>query len=157
MPEAKRGRLIVEAIGLAGVVVSVVFVGFEIRQNTAATRSATQQAVYESGIQSNLNVMNNERLRELLIFAEQNPEWVSTAARDADFLLVERFYLNRFNNLENAYYHFLQGTYDPVLWKGQEGWIGLIAREAAMRHFWLVFRDSYFPGFQAYMDSALPR
>ena len=153
MTDGKRGRIIVEAIGLTGVVVSMIFVGLEIRQNTAATRSTTQQAVYEAGIQSNVNVMNNERLRELLILTEKDPEWVSTAPRDADFLLLERFFLNRFNNLENAYYHFLQSTYDSDLWAGQEGWISLIADKPPMRHFWIVFRDSYFPGFQVYMDS----
>ena len=157
MTDTKKGRILVEAIGLAGIVVSMIFVGLEIRQNTAATRSATQQAVYEAGLQSNVNVMSNERLRELLILTEQDPDWASTAPRDADFLLLERFYLNRFNNLENAYYHFLQGTYDSDLWASQDGWIGLIADEPLMRHFWIVFRDAYFPGFQAYMDSVFAR
>lgn len=157
MAASTRARLIIEGIGLTGVIFSLVFVGLEIQQNTAATRSATQQAVYEGGIQSNVNVMNNERLRELLILTERDSAWASTAPRDADFLLLERFYLNRFNNLENAYYHFLQGTYDPRLWMGQEGWIKTVAAEPLMSHFWEEYRDSFFPEFQAYMDSALPR
>jgi len=153
--DTRRNRIIVEGIGMVAVVLSLVFVGFEINQNTAATRSATQQAVYEGGIQSNLNVMNNERLRDLLVLTNSDPEWATTAPRDGDYLLVERFYLNRFNNLENAYYHYLQGTYDQKLWLGQEGWIRSIAVEPLMKHFWARFHDTYFPEFQAYMDSVL--
>ena len=131
----------------------LVFVAFEINQNTAATRSATQQAIYEGGIQANLNVMNNERLRELLVLTESDPGWAATAPRDKDYLLLKRFYLNRFNNLENAFYHYLEGTYDQKLWLGQEGWIRGIAVEPLMKHFWAQFHDAYFPEFQAYMDS----
>jgi len=153
VPDTRRSRIIVEAIGIVAVVLSLVFVGFEIRQNTAATRSATQQAVYEGGVQSNVNVMNNERLRDLLVLTKNDPEWASTAPRDGDYLLVARFHLNHFNNLENAYYHYLQGTYDPKLWAGQEGWIRSIGVEPTMKHFWAEFHDSFFPEFQAYMDS----
>ena len=49
MSESNRRRLVVEAIGLTLVAVSLVFVGLEVQQNTAATRSATQQAIYEGG------------------------------------------------------------------------------------------------------------
>jgi hypothetical protein len=64
MHEANEARMAVEAIGLTLVTVSLVFVGLEVGQNTAATESATQQAIYEGGMQWNINIMNNERLQE---------------------------------------------------------------------------------------------
>ena len=76
-------RTIGEIVAVAGILLGLVFVGWEIRQNTAATRSATQQAVYEGGIQSNLNVMNNERLRDLLVLTSDNADWAATAPRDS--------------------------------------------------------------------------
>jgi len=157
VPVPSRLRLVVEGIGLAGVILSLVFVGFEIRQNTVAMRSATQQAIFETSIAANMNVMNNERLRELLVRTEDEPDWIATAPRDADYMLLKRFHQNRFNDLENAYFHFLQGTYDPRLWAGQEGWIGIIAEEPAMSHFWAELREAYFREFRSYMDSVMAR
>ena len=87
MAVSNRGRLAVEGIGLTLVAVSLVFVGLEVRQNTAATRSATQQAVYEGNQQSNLNVMNNDRLRDLLVLTTDDPDWAATAPRDSDYIL----------------------------------------------------------------------
>ena len=152
---SENRRVTLESIGLAAVVVSLVFVGLEIRQNTAATGSATQQAVYDAGIQLNLNVMNNERLRDLLVLTRNDPNWAATVPRDGDYLLVRRFYMLRFNNLENAYYHFLQGTYDARLWTGQHEYTNSIAGEPLMKHFWADFGAGYMPEFREYMDSTL--
>jgi hypothetical protein len=155
MADSGRGRIILETVGLLAVVVSLIFVGLEIRQNTAATLSATQQAVFEASVQANLNVMNNERLRELLVEVEEHPDWAANAPRDADYLLLKRFYQNRFNDLENANYHYLQGTYAAELWEGQRGWIGLIAQEPLMRHFWSELRPAFMAEFQSLMDSVV--
>ncbi len=155
MAVSNRGRFAVEGIGLTLVAVSLVFVGLEVRQNTAATRSATQQAVYEGDQQSNLNVMNNGRLRDLLVLTTDDPDWAATAPRDSDYLLLHRFYLNRFNNLENAYFHFLEGTLDPRMWAGQAGWIRLTAGQPLMRHFWADLEEAFMAEFREYMDSAL--
>ena len=106
-------RSIGQFFAAAGVVLSLLFVGWEIRQNTVAARSATQLAIHEGSIQANVNVMNNERLRNLLVLTRNDRDWAATAPRDADYLLVQRFYMNRFNNLENGYYHFLEGPTIP--------------------------------------------
>ena len=46
-----KNRQIVEIIGLLSVIGSLIFVGFEINQNTAAIRGATQQEGQRSGTQ----------------------------------------------------------------------------------------------------------
>ena len=47
------GRAVRETVGLVAVAVSLAFVGFEIRQNTAAVESAAFQALSELQIQIN--------------------------------------------------------------------------------------------------------
>ncbi|HJN94648.1 MAG TPA: hypothetical protein QGF41_02910 [Gammaproteobacteria bacterium] len=148
-------RNLIEIAGILGVISSLLFVGIEIRQNTIATRSATQQAVYESSVQNNINIMSNPRLREVLIRSEQDPNWINNEPRSTDRLLLERFYINRFNNLDNVYYHYLAGTYDPSLWEGIEGWINLIREEPLMIHFWNEYRGTDGPEYREYMDSSL--
>ena len=90
-----------------------------------------------------------------MVLTTDNPDWAATAPRDSDYLLLRRFYMNRFNNLENGYFHFLQGTYDARLWTGQAGWLRLIAGQPLMRHFWAELEEAYMPEFREYVDSAL--
>ncbi len=155
MAGSNRTRFIVELVGLTAVVISLVFVGQEIRQSTAATRSATQQAILEAGIQATVNVMTNERLRDLLVLTRDDPDWVITAPRDSDYLLIERFYLNRFNIMENAFYQFTTETLDSRLWEGQDGYLRLVARDPLMTHFWSELEQAFMPEFREYMDSTL--
>ena len=74
MSEAGRGRLILDGIGLTAVLAGLVFVGLEIRQNTIATQAATQQAVFDATLQAHWGVIENERLRELMVLVEVTPE-----------------------------------------------------------------------------------
>jgi hypothetical protein len=153
--EARRVRLLVDGVGLAAVLAGLVFVGLEIRQNTAAVRAATQQAVFEAGLQQHWGIIQNERLREVMVMARDDPAWVARTPETSDHILLERFYHQRFNALENVYYHHLMGNLDRSLWAGWEGWIGSIAEDPLMVYFWAKLRDGYMPEFIEYMDTAL--
>ena len=58
-------RQIFELTGLLSVVVSLVFVGFEIRQNTSAVRSATNIAISDQVIDISRDIATDERLSRL--------------------------------------------------------------------------------------------
>ena len=157
MSESGRSRIVLDAVGLAAVVTGLVFVGFEIRQNTAATRAATQQAIFESTLQAHWGVMGNERLRELMIRAREDPGWVAATPETSDHILIERFYQQRFNSMENVFYHHAEGTLDDRIWKGWEGWILDVATDPLFPHYWTRLRSGYMPDFVQYMESAVLR
>lgn len=152
---ARWVRPLVDGAGLAAVLAGLVFVALEIRQNTAAVRAATQQAVFEAGLQAHWGVMENERLREVMVRARDDPAWAMTLPQTPDHILLERFYQQRFNGLENAYYHHLKGTLDPGLWAGWEGWLQSIKEDPVMVFFWARLRDGYMPDLVEYMDATL--
>ncbi len=58
-------RQIFELTGLLSVVVSLAFVGFEIRQNTSAVRSATYIAISNQVIDISRDIATDERLSRL--------------------------------------------------------------------------------------------
>ena len=55
---------LVEILGIAGVIGSLIFVALEIRQNTNAVRSATVQAIAELSYDSTMRLVDNAELRE---------------------------------------------------------------------------------------------
>jgi len=148
-------RLAIDGIGLAAVLTGLIFVGLEVRQNTAAVRAATQQAIFEAGLQQHWGVIDNARLREVMVMAQADSTWPMHMPQTADHILLERFYQQRFNSLENVYYHYLQGNLDPGLWTGWEGWIQGIVGDPVMSYFWKKLREGFMPELVTYMDSAL--
>lgn len=71
--ESSRTRRIVDAVGLAAVIASLIFVAAEVRQNTAAALSATQQVIFEGAQGGIVVVIGNERLRDVLVASKQDP------------------------------------------------------------------------------------
>jgi len=132
-------------------------VSSHFRQNTAAVRAATQQAVFEAGLQQHWGVIENEKLRDVMVRARDDPAWATLTPQTSDHILLERFYQQRFNSLENVYYHHLRGTLDFGLWAGWEGWIKGIADDPVMVHFWEKLRGGFMPELVEYMDSILLR
>ena len=63
--ETIRKRQIFELTGLISVVFSLIFVGFEIRQNTRAVRSATYIAISNQVIGISRDIATDERLSRL--------------------------------------------------------------------------------------------
>ena len=58
-------RAAAELIGIAAIVVSLIFVGLEVRQSAAATRGATQQALADSAREASEALVADERNAEL--------------------------------------------------------------------------------------------
>ena len=156
MAEPVRARLVVDGIGLTAVLLGLVFVGLEIRQNTLATHAETQQAVFDATLLAHWGVIENERLREVMVLARDDPDWATTIPQTSDHILLERFYWQRFNTLENVFYHYERGTLDPRLWEGWEGWIQSLVDDPVMAHFWAKFREGYMPELVEYVDARLP-
>jgi hypothetical protein len=155
MSDSSRARVLVDGIGLTAVLLGLVFVGFEIRQNTAATRAATQQAILDASLQAHWGVMENPRLREVMILVREDPAWVTVTPQTSDHILLERFYWQRFNTLENAFYHYTEGSFDARLWAGWDSWSRGLASDPLMSHYWSILRDGYMPDFIDYIDAAL--
>ena len=61
-----RKNLWLEIIGLMGIISSLVFVGVEIRQNTAAVKGATHQTVSEQINELTLTIASDERLSKIV-------------------------------------------------------------------------------------------
>ena len=155
MSNAVRARGIVDGVGLTAVLLGLVFVGFEIRQNTAATRAATQQAILDASLQAHWGVIENPRLREVMIIARDDPDWATATPQTSDHILLERFYWQRFNTLENAFYHYTEGSFDARLWAGWDSWSRGLAPDPLMSHYWAALRDGYMPEFVEYVDAVL--
>ena len=99
-------------IGAAiGVIVSLIFVGMELRNNTAATEAATREAVDQKDIQFlSLRIDSS-----VLARAHAKLESVDVLSRLEESQLVHQEYVS-FVSFEDSYYQFRKGVLQETEW-----------------------------------------
>jgi hypothetical protein len=131
------------------VVVSLVYVGLQVRQNTAAIQTSTSQEVYQQNQEQGLLIMESAEFAEILVRAELGQE-----LPPADSIRYAR-YLNLSLNIHEAVYtNALQGTMEREMAAAWLDGIGGLTCRAGMEGYWKRGRNGYHRAFRAAMDSA---
>lgn len=150
-PLSKLNRNWVEIIGVFGVVASLVFVGLEVRQNTAAVRGATYQAIADASLQHTMWFADNETLRRLWARVRYDQALPEDFTREENLLLGTN-YVMTVRRVENIYVQVREG---------------LVEEEAVLRfrpsadffqspyflQFWEEWRPQIEPAFLEYFES----
>ena len=142
-------RPLVEALGAIGVIVSLVFVGLELRQNTAAVRATAVNDLTTGA-------------RDLLLAVSTNPEmsdlyrrWVQgdTALTSTDRIRMRLFLVAMLRGAENAFLQTRIGVVDEAALRGY-GFANNAAFESPLfPGIWRELRDRFHPDFAAAIDS----
>ena len=99
-------RSVVDLVGVAAVVASLIFVGVQVQQGASATRSATVLQLKDSWVQLNLALATSPELSNAFDIVETQG-WDTNPQANR---LVAAFYRALFHTWSNAYYQFLNGT-----------------------------------------------
>lgn len=106
------GKAIRETLGFVGVIVSLAFVGLEIRQNTVAARAAAYQAVGSATAESWLSISEDPR-RSDLFHVEQFDSVAVSEWSDADWAQVYSIWTAWLRNAEVLALQVEQGLLPP--------------------------------------------
>ncbi|HUG39586.1 MAG TPA: hypothetical protein VMM12_03840 [Longimicrobiales bacterium] len=147
-PQLRRNRLSVgQALAAAGAVLSLVFVGLEVRQNTKAIRGTTYQAVAEA---------NTDWLAMLALEPELLDLTRRWTAGDTTFTAEERgriyvLQLHFWRTIENAHYQYLQGNLPEDVVRR---WIPPdMFGNPILARWWSGARDRFTPAFVGYVEA----
>ena len=141
----------VETIGTIAVVLSLIFVAFEIRQNTDAVRSATIQAISEQSFESLAFFVENADLRASFVADQEG-----TATSDQSFQ-VRSFWAAQLRAQQNRFLQIKLGILDEetasqIRAAGETG-DGGRARSFA-RH-WETMKRNYPNDFVEYIEASI--
>ncbi|MBT3676366.1 MAG: hypothetical protein HOG39_06960 [Candidatus Marinimicrobia bacterium] len=107
----KDNRQIFEIVGFISIVVSLGFVGLEIRQNTSAVRGATNIAISDQVMDMALEISSNERLGKLVSFMmEDNIK--SDELSPEDRTSLQMLVYAGLRRIENVYLQVEEGILD---------------------------------------------
>lgn len=123
---------IAEIIGALAVVVSLVYVGFQIRQNTAAVRSATAQSVHENYAVWYASYASDPVLTQIAVDGLRDYRSLSETQR-AQFIAVFMAFLSY---SQNAFHQWQKGSLSHQLWVGWELLIMNLVSSPGGREFW---------------------
>lgn len=156
---------VAEIVGIFAVVGSLVFVGAEVRQNSVATRSATNAAVKGGFSELNLAIASSPELAKAMVSLAENPDDALPEHR----LQVLALWRALFHGWSNVHRQHLNGTIDPALYDAIIQEISAYAgknygpvvpndverRKRQMRWAWESERFIFNPDFQSFVDEII--
>ncbi len=142
---------IAELVGAAGVILSLVYLAAQIRQNTRSTNASAFHALNSSLTQMSATIASNRGTARLFRVGLTEFETL-----DADEVIQFFNILNfNFRHLESAYVQYRQGMRDEKNWLSWQSDVVAYAASPSVRQWWKLRRDAYEEGFRALVDSVL--
>ena len=131
-----------------GVLAGILFLAYEMRQNTVATRLASAESLSAAVSSTELTVAANPELADLVRRASEGDELTATEA-----LRIDVFYRAAVRQWQNAYYRYLSDTLEDELWQPfREAIARTLAVDEGLRTHWRNSRGTYSPAFQEMID-----
>lgn len=150
LSDRTRWSHVADLVGTGAVVVSLIYVGLQVRQNTAAIQTSTSQEVYQQHQEQSLLLMESSEMAEIVVRARLSPAELSAA----DSLRYDRYLNLRLNLHEAVYTNALQGTIEPDMAAGWLDGLGDMQCQPGMSEYWTRNRDGYHTAFRMAVDSA---
>lgn len=142
-------REIAEAVGTMAVVLSLVYVGVQVNQNTRAIHTATSQSVYDYHAELQRSVSENPELAALLLRARDQPESITPL----DSLRLSTRINLEVNLFESVYTSARLGTMESEMAAGWLRGLSYTFCDEQGRIFWTQYGVEYHPDFVAAVDS----
>lgn len=146
----KEYALAAEIVGAIAVVISLVYVGASVNQNTKAIMVANHQALVAMDQDKNGWLKDPE----FAAIYEAAGEGVSELS-PVQSLQLSTFLADTFNAWEFAFITHNNGMMDDNIWDGWDGFYRLSLEELEHQWFWDQRRQGFSPAFRTYVDSIL--
>ena len=125
-----------ELIASIAVLLTLVFLVFQMRQNTKTMQIATSTAVIENWVQINRDVSQDNDLGDIRLRATETPAGSENALTDKEVQKLSYWVNSGMRTLELSYIHWLDGHLDQRIWEGHlrsfRLWVGV----PAVRQLW---------------------
>lgn len=142
--------LFAEIIGAVGVVISLIYVGVGVRQNTEAIHVANHQALVA------MDMNKNEWLRDpefVAIYVNARDDFNKLSPVQAIQYLT--FAADTLNAWEFAFITHNSGAMSDTIWDGWDGYYRSEIQTESFRRFWENSGANFSPDFRTYVNSVL--
>ena len=136
-------------LGGVGVVVTLLYLAVQIRQNTRSSRTESYQAAVSSVSDQTFNLWMNPESARVFQLGMFDLETLSPFERNQ----FTGFMSAMVRNHENIHYQYVSGAIDQSLWRGWEWRIATTFSLPGVQVWWADQREAYSAEFQALIDN----
>ena len=141
--------LIAEIVGAAAVVISLIYVGLGVRQNTDAIQVANHQALVAMDMDKN-NWLRDPEFAAIYDNARQDMDTLSPV----EFRQYLTFVADTLNAWGFAFITHNNGAMDDTIWNGWDGFYRVEMETEGFQRFWND-NPTFSPDFSSYVNSIL--
>jgi len=142
-----------QVIAAVAVIASLVFVGFQIRQNTRAQRVVAVNSLAAAAVAINIPAMESSAFGEAL--SKALADWASATREQR--MIAHYFLFSFFKLQESAWYQHRVQALDKPQWQGWENLLLAIYHTQGVQSGWWPYRRNvYSPEFQDYLARSSP-
>jgi hypothetical protein len=143
-----------EMAAAVAVVVSVIYLGKQIGDNTKLLRSQSHFNAIELGQRPIELMVENESLARDVNQCSASPDSVKAATWER----CRNFYFMQFNSWEYFYYQNIDGSIPPELWIGADEYFkSLIRTKPGYVRFWSEMHEGFAEPFKSYAARQIPQ
>ena len=140
---------VAEIIASVVIVMSLIYVGFELNQNTQALRSEIHQNVMAVLNEQNHVLVEDAEFHKIFVTGETRPDELS----ELEWSRFEIFLYGRFGVWEYLHIAIQENTITDTEWLSFESYFLSLVCEPGYRRWWHQNRTSHNPDFKAYVDN----
>ena len=142
---------VAEAAGALGVLVSIVYLALQVKQNTEESRIARAQSLNTANADANALVANNPELSVIVRSGMIDFEALS----ESDKFRFSTIFFSFMTKYDFSYHQRKSGRLDEVFWKRTESEIRTFLTLPGSRHWWTRDRSRFSAEFADYVDRIL--
>jgi hypothetical protein len=148
----EKAALIAEVLGGVAVVVSVIYLGVQISDNTKTLRSQTHYSALEALQRPFEMMLESDLLSQQLVLCRDGPYSVEESV----WARCHNYYFMQANGWEYTYYQEVDEALPPSLWPGVDGYMGNEARtNPGWVRFWEESSDGFGEPFRSYIEQRI--
>ena len=137
-----------ETLGAIAVVISLVYVGRQLKQNTAMMRNASATEILEIDHTIILPIIESEEFSEIWLKGDHRLNELSEANLQR-LLLFER---RAFTLWHHHFQQRRQKLVTDEMWHYQNQMVRFLGQREAVRISWSIFKNTYEPSFRDYVE-----
>ena len=148
----EQAYYVAEILGVLSIVISLIYVAIQIRQNTMAIRSDTAQSIHNNWGEAYGRLSSNMELTGVLMKGNAGIDRL-TDEEKVDFIA---YWMETFLTFQNAYYQFKSGTFEGRLWHTMERTLlSAMLSSPGCGGFWEARKPLFDDEFRHYVDTEL--
>lgn len=136
-----------ELVGATAVVVSILYLAVQVKQNSTHVRSSGYQATAQSTMQMLEHLASNPG--SLKIFHQAQESYDSL--NEDDQLLARTLFLELFVMYEGLFYQYKDRVVDPDIWEGRRKMMLNLLQMPGVASWWETWRHIFGAKFQSYV------